>query len=86
MRVFIFEPCNWEYCGGALGVIANDFDEAVKLLRKEGKERSNNHMGNFSESREDYPDENSGQWLLTNTFDISDSEKPRVFLFNFNYA
>ena len=33
MKLFVFTPYQWAYCGGALGVVAKDYDEAVSTLR-----------------------------------------------------
>lgn len=33
MKLFVFVPYQWDYCGGALGVVAEDYNEAVSILR-----------------------------------------------------
>ena len=32
MRLYIFEPYEWSYCGGAIGIIAETFDKAVEMV------------------------------------------------------
>jgi len=39
MKLFIFEPYSWSYCGGVIGVIANTFEEAVDLIVEEDEQR-----------------------------------------------
>lgn len=34
MKLYIFQPYNWDYCGGVIAVIANSFSEAVDLIIK----------------------------------------------------
>jgi len=33
MKIFIFTPFQWSYCGGAIGAVAENYDEAVSILR-----------------------------------------------------
>lgn len=33
MKLFVFVPYEWSYCGGALGVVAGNYDEAISILR-----------------------------------------------------
>ena len=40
MKLFIFEPYNWAYCGGAIGIIANTFEDAVDLIVREDRKRA----------------------------------------------
>jgi len=40
MKLFIFEPYEWSYCGGAIGVIAPDFESAVDQIMKEDIEQA----------------------------------------------
>jgi len=40
MKLFIFEPYKWAYCGGAIGVIHHTFEDAVDLILKEDAERA----------------------------------------------
>ena len=37
MKLYIFEPHEWSYCGGAIGIIAETFDEAVKIVITDDK-------------------------------------------------
>lgn len=40
MKLFIFEPHNWAYCGGAIGIISDTFENAIKLIVGEDYERA----------------------------------------------
>jgi hypothetical protein len=37
MKLFIFEPYRWEYCGGAIGIVASTFSEAVNHIVAKAK-------------------------------------------------
>ena len=39
MKLFIFEPHEWAYCGGAIGVVANTFEEAVNFIVEDDRQR-----------------------------------------------
>ena len=39
-KLFIFEPYEWSYCGGAIGVIAESFEGAINLIIEEDKKSS----------------------------------------------
>ena len=89
--LFIFTPYNWDYCGGALAVIASTYDEAVDLLLEIPGYRENGRLflrEHFSEKPESFPHEASNQWLLTSVLSL-DSEyhdESKVVLVNFNYS
>ena len=38
--LFVFEPYNWSYCGGAIGVIADSFERAIDLISAEAREQA----------------------------------------------
>ena len=40
MKLYIFEPYDWDYCGGAIGILANSFEEAIDLIVEEDKENA----------------------------------------------
>ncbi len=40
MKLFIFEPYKWSYCGGAIGVLAKSFEDAVTRILVADKERA----------------------------------------------
>ena len=39
MKLFIFEPYEWAYCGGAIGVVAETYEDAVEFIIENDKQR-----------------------------------------------
>lgn len=37
MKLFIFEPYEWAYCGGALAIIAESYEKAVEMVIEQDK-------------------------------------------------
>ncbi len=35
IKLFIFEPYEWSYCGGAIGIVAKDIKQAVDIIIEE---------------------------------------------------
>lgn len=86
--IYIFEPCNWAYCGGAIAVIANTFDQAVRLAREACTDADDEEQydGVFSRDRKDMKEDCCDQWLLTGEFRILNDKNPRVVVNNWNYG
>jgi hypothetical protein len=40
IKLFIFEPYEWPYCGGSIGVIARSFNQAVDVIIKMDKDQA----------------------------------------------
>lgn len=99
MKLFIFEPYSWSYCGGVIGIIAEDFKSAVNLIvtkaEEEAKERNKilpqakakPHYKHkyFAETADNFRKDHGNQWLLTESFDVPDAEA-RIVFDNWNYA
>lgn len=86
--MYIFEPCNWAYCGGAIVVIAENFDQAVYLAKEActDKDDEETYDGIFSRDQKDMEENHWDQWLLTEEFKILDDKSPRVVVNNWNYS
>jgi hypothetical protein len=39
MKLFVFEPYNWSYCGGVIGIIAETFEDAVAFIVEKDRQR-----------------------------------------------
>lgn len=97
MKIWLFEPYKWEYCGGAIAAIASSIEEARNLITAREKEEYDkyNHTAEFVPPRlaatleEAKPHGEDGDyadsWLLTYSAVVADTE-PRVLFVNYNYA
>jgi hypothetical protein len=89
MRIYIFEPSEkWEYCGGAVVVIAKDIDEAITLAsnyrESEDDERSGEiFVKNENEAIESIANET---FVLKSEYELKENESARVVTYNYNYA
>jgi hypothetical protein len=94
MKLFIFEPYNWDYCGGAIGVISDSFENAVDLIIETNRKLTaeSDRIGYeyekefFSETPKNFKEDHWDQWLLTEAIKVPDEEKPRVVFDNWNYG
>ena len=89
-NMFIFEPYNWSYCGGAIIVVADTFEKAV-ILAKESCENGDyeddeEYEGIFSQEKDDFEKDSWDQWLLTEKFVVIDHREARVVVNNWNYS
>ena len=86
--MYIFEPYNWGFCGGAIVVIANTFDQAVHLAKEDCTDADDEEQydGVFLRDREDMKEDYWDQWLLTGEFKVLDDKDPRVIVNNWNYS
>lgn len=89
MKLFIFEPYEWAYCGGAIGVIANGFKEAVDIIIKEDEKREEEDRiyskKHFARTPNKFKNDHYDQWLLTHVLNVSE-ETSRVVFDNWNYS
>jgi hypothetical protein len=90
MKLFVFEPYEWDYCGGAIGAIAETFDEAVDLIVESKRRRLDDFRGyekyHFSRNKNGFTEDHYNQWLLTTELEVSDDSKPEVVFDNWNWA
>lgn len=88
MKLFIFEPYVWAYCGGAIGVVAMDFEEAVKLAKESEKNDDGGYDGDFQKIAEKLKKDHWDQWLLSAELTIMEEgpPNPRVLFNNYNHA
>ena len=88
MNLYIFEPYEWAYCGGAIGVIAETFKEAVKIVVESDNELYEYKY--FRTSAKTFEKDGDNQWLLTNRIPLSKGldkyVEPQVLFNNWNYA
>lgn len=93
MKIWLFEPYMWDYCGGAVVVIAETFEDAVALIRKGNEEIGDyekdalffdsiqNAVPHGKKSNWEHP------WLLTGSWELADTQiKGRLVTINYNYA
>jgi len=102
MNLYIFEPYEWEYCGGAIGIIARTFDEAAETIVEYDRpqaEQMAKELGFSVDSCRQYKSEyfrtnietfvkdGDNQWLLSHTIPLPDTYIiPRVMFNNWNFA
>ena len=68
IKLFIFEPHEWSYCGGAIGVIAKNFEQAVKLLVEKDIEKAKKTLQEFKKTSTLPIDEQEFRIYRTNFF------------------
>lgn len=85
MKLFVFEPYEWAYCGGAIVVIAKDYEEAINLIISFNPSDELLYEY-FSKNRNNFKKGHYDQWILTNTIDMSDSFDSKIIVYNWNYA
>ena len=85
MRLFIFEPYNWVYYGGAIGVIAESYNEAINMLLADKDENFKERY--FGKNKKDFKESryDQCQWLLTHTIKVVNTKKGILFK-NWNYV
>ncbi len=98
MKLFIFEPYEWAYCGGVIGIISNTFENAVGFIAEEDRKRvaeaeakgkkayRNYKKEYFAKTPNNFKKDHCDQWLLTHTFELSEEEETRIAFDNWNYA
>jgi hypothetical protein len=88
LKIFVFSPYDWHYCGGALVVVAEDYDAAIALLRA-----SNEYdvwdacFASCKAEAKSYGEASGwkGSWLLGYSAPVEDTTA-RVVLVDYNYA
>lgn len=93
MKIFIFEPHNWSFCGGGIVIIASSYEEAVELIVKETYDPNISYIEQqfkkeyFAKDVSEFKDidRDWDNWLLTHVIETSE-EKQRLVMVNFNYA
>ena len=99
MKLFIFEPYKWNHCGGAIGVIARTFQEAVNAVIATDKfevwrdMRLGSGLAMRSYRRHQFATDPSyfekpryHQWLLTHEVIVNGHDRIQVLFDNWNYA
>ena len=101
MNLYIFEPYDWSYCGGAIGIIAETFNKAVKIIVEADKIRAKHNAkssrlsvdshrmyraGYFQRDKKVFKEDTSDQWLLTHRIPTSPGNLPEILFDNWNYA
>jgi hypothetical protein len=89
------------YCGGAIGVVAESFEAAVKIIvandiikaKQEAKQSGEGapdyrryYPKYFSKDGAGFKKDNDDQWLLTHELDLAGSPPPAILFDNWNYA
>lgn len=90
MNVYVFEPYNWGYCGGAIVVVAETEQRAKELiLTKQRAEHDDEYLPwNDSYAERFKQNEEDGNcWELTSVIECyTPVQIERVICFNYNYA
>lgn len=102
MTLYVFEPYDWDYCGGAIGVVARTFDEAVETIVEAERIRSAPEAKEwglqagscmrykpeyFQRDKKVFERDESDQWLLTNEIYLSEKYiAPKVLFDNWNFG
>lgn len=91
MKIFVYEPYNYSYCGGAIVVIAQSEERAQQLSLDYEQKRHEQEGGNFLwhpeyAARFKKNDNDGDCWELTSEIDVSSDELERVVCFNYNHA
>lgn len=80
MKLYVIKVSeNWDYCGGGGVIIADDFEEAKKLLLNHSEE------GETLYNTEEEVDKNYNCWIVVESFDIK-KESKRVVSLEYNWA
>ena len=86
MNMYIFRPhIKWDYCGGSIIVIAENFNDCKKII--DASEFSNDNCYSFIKEDDDiieYPYYDI--WVLHEEFRLHPGLISRVVLCDFNYA
>lgn len=93
MKIFIFEPYKWDYCGGGIVIIAFSFKEAVELIVKETYDPNNSYTEQqfkkeyFAKDKAEFEDVDRewDTWVLTHEIETTEV-KQRIVMINYNYA
>ncbi len=93
MKIFIFEPYKWEYCGGGIVVIASSYEEAVELIGKETYDPNTSYVDQdfkkeyFAKDESEFKDIDRrwNTWVLTHEIETTEV-KQRIAMINYNYA
>lgn len=87
MKIFIFEPYEWDYCGGAIIAIASSYEEAVYIIVEDANPMWDLKKEYFAKDESEFEnvDRDWNTWLLTHVIETTE-EKPRLVMVNFNYA
>ena len=98
MKLFIFEPYEWSYCGGVIGIISDTFENAVNFIVEKDRKRAieDKTTGKvayreyrkkyFAASSNKFKKDNWDQWLLTHTFEVPEETETRIAFDNWNYG
>jgi hypothetical protein len=88
IKLFIFEPYDWAYCGGAVGIVAENFEQAVELAIEEFTDDEGVCDDKFQKTTEGFEKDHWSQWLLSDELTIIEDgpPNPRVLFCNWNYS
>lgn len=92
MKIFIFEPYKWDYCGGSIVAIAKDYNSVIKLINKHLEKDHKRGKWSFPFTphqfyKEDIGPEGTDQWILSEELILKDeNQKSRVVLENWNFG
>ena len=99
MKLFIFDAnADWSYCGGAVLIIANSFENCQKLMRKKEEDenkRTNTVPDGSVQKYSEYDDyalyetieeaADKQGWTLFAQFPVAETEE-RILLHSYQYA
>jgi len=96
--LFMFVPYEWPYCGGAIGILSDTFENAVNFIVKKDRERcvkakALGHVAMrsykreyFAKSADNFKKDHWNQWLLISIFNVPKEKKTKIAFDNWNYG
>lgn len=87
MKIFIFQPLNWSYCGGGLVISAESFANAEVLFLKEYLRRRKASYETAPRLFRERSKEEGGTncWIVVKEIECS-YDKEEIILYNYNEA
>jgi len=76
IKLFVFESYGCMYFGGAVGVVAENFEQAVDLAVKEFTNSNGACEHKFQKNINGYEEDHYSQWLLSHELTIIEDGKP----------
>ena len=87
MKIFIFQPLDWSYCGGGLVISAESFENAEALLLKDYLEKRRSSWETAPRLFRENSKEEGGDkcWIVVKEIECT-YDKEEIILYNYNEA
>ncbi len=101
MKIWIFEPYSWDYCGGALVIVAESVAQCQELMnaaaeaenaasiKQSPPPKGTTRKPDYQTLHEHEPSKKTriicNHWLLTHTLETTETEA-RILVENWNYS